>query len=126
MISSWTVLYAQTGSICYSSDELRKIADKMVKANTTIRLYKIAEQQLIQNKLALAAKDSAIFAKDSVIVNRESVISLKEEIIAGKDHEIGELRIANKKYARKNKLLKLSWTSSSIVLCGAFIYVLIN
>lgn len=125
MTINWTALYAQTGK-CYTSEELLKIANKMVEANTKAKLLAVAEQQLIQNKIALTAKDSAIFAKDSVITSMGSIVSLKEEIIAGKDHEISELRIANKKWQRKNKWLKLKWAGTTIGLAGALVYVAIK
>lgn len=98
----------------------------MVEANTTAKLYEIAQQQLVESKIALAAKDSALLAKDSAIANRESVVSLKEQIIAGKDHEITDLRTALKKSARKEKWLKIKWAGTTIGLTGALLYVIVN
>lgn len=95
----------------------------MVEANTNAKLLDIANKQLAQQAIALEAKDSAVLALDSVVVSRESVISLKEEIIAGKDREISDLRIANKKWQRKNKWLKIKWAGTTIGLTGVLIYV---
>jgi len=126
LMSSWIQLSAQTGRICYTSEEVEKIANKMVEANTNALLLDVANKQLIQNKIALAAKDSALAANDSVVANKGSIISLKEEIITGKDHEIADLRLENKKYARKNKWLKFKWAGTSIGLTGTLIYVVLK
>ncbi len=134
---SWTTTYAQTGSrhvkwhdgttlTCYDSDELRKIVNFMINANEQAELYKIAEQQLAQQAIALIAKDSAILAKDSVVAAKTSIVSLKEEIITGKDNEITDLRTALKKAGRKEKWLKIKWAGTSIILTGALLYVIIK
>lgn len=98
----------------------------MVEANTNARLLKIAEQQLVFKDSVILAKTKAMEAKDSTIASVSSIVSLKEEIIAGKDHEISELRLANKHYARKNKWLKLKWAGTTIGLTGVLIYAVIK
>lgn len=98
----------------------------MVEANITADLYKIAEQQLAQQVIALAAKDSAIMYKDSAIASIQSVVVLKEEIISGKDREITDLRDVLKKTNRKLKWTKLKWAGTSIGLSGALIYVILK
>jgi len=98
----------------------------MVEANTTAKLYVIAQQQLAEQSIALIAKDSAMLAKDSVIANQKSIVSLKEEIIIGKDHEITDLRTALKKAGRKEKWLKIKWAGTSVILTGALLYVIVN
>ena len=95
----------------------------MVEANTNAKLLVVVEQQLVQSRAALAAKDSALTAQDLVIESKNSIISLKEEIITGKDHEITDLRTALKKSARKEKWLKIKWAGTSIGLTGALLYV---
>jgi hypothetical protein len=98
----------------------------MVEANTNANLIKVAEQQLAEQAIALAAKDSALAAQDSVIASKNSIVSLKEEIIVGKDHEITDLRTALKKSARKEKWLKIKWAGTTIGLTGALLYVIVN
>jgi hypothetical protein len=98
----------------------------MVEANTNKKLNKLLNEQVAEQAIALTAKDSALAAQDSLLATRESVISLKEEIITGKDHEIADLRLANKKWQRKNKLLKVKWAGTTIGLTGALIYVVLK
>lgn len=95
----------------------------MVEANTNAKLLKITDQQLVEAKIALAAKDSALVAKDSTITATESIVSLKEEIITGKDLEIGNLRLAYKKQGRKLKWTRFKWAGTTIGLTGALLYI---
>ena len=98
----------------------------MVEANTNARLLSITEEQLVHAQYGLYAKDSAIKAMNVVLFNKESIISLKEDIIAGKDKEITDLRIVNKKLNRKLKWTKLKWAGTTVTLTGAFFYVLLK
>jgi hypothetical protein len=137
MLINLTASFAQTGSrhvtwhtgeilTCYTTEELRKIANMTAESRKAIDLYQIAQQQLVFKDSIIFAKEHSIIAKDSVIASRELVISLKEEIITGKDNEISELRLANKKYARKNKWLKLKWAGTTVGLTGVLLFSLLK
>ena len=125
-----TVLYAQTGKDttkqCYTQEELKRIADRVVYANECDTLLAICNQQSVEQNSALRDLSIALLAKDSIIQSKDNINLLKEDIIIGKDNEIYGLRNKIKKDKRKKTWLKIGWTSTSVVLTGILTYFIIN
>lgn len=126
VICSWTQLSAQTGKTCYTSEELQKIADKMVKAGELDTLYKVAQLQLVHKDSSIFALNHAFLAQKQALKENRVIINLKEEIITGKDFEIEELRESLKSTNRRLKWTKVKWAGTTIGLSGALIYLILK
>jgi hypothetical protein len=123
---SWTVSYAQTGDVsvsvegdtttCYTTEELRKIATRVVRANECDTLLKIADLRIQYLDTAVTALQKENQAKDSVNLHLNNVIELKEGQLSNRDREISDLKSTLKKSERKRKWLVVGWTSTSAVL----------
>ncbi len=116
LLSSWTVLFAQTGKdsiACYTQSELVKIADVFIHGQECDSLYSICEKQLEFQTNSNFAYKMALSAKNKELSAVESVVVLKENLIAGKDTEITGLRDINKKVNRKLKWTRIGWISTS-------------
>ena len=86
IISSWISLSAQTGDTvtCYNNQELRRIAERVVRARECDSLLVLSEIQIVNLKdqignlkQILHYKDDIAAAKDSVISNQQFIIDIK-------------------------------------------------
>jgi len=125
-----TVLYAQTGKDttqqCYTQEELKRIADRVVYANECDTLLAICNEQLIEQSAAIRDLSTAMLAKDSIIQHKDNINLLKEDIISGQSNEILGLRNVIKKDKNKKLWLKIGWATTSVALTGLLTYFIIN
>lgn len=114
----------QTGDTltCYTTNELRKIADRLVRSHELDTLLNISNQQLFLKDSAITALKKSSAAKDSILDNHETVIVLKEDIISGQDREITDLRDAINKQNKRSKLLKIGWISTTIAFVAIILF----
>jgi len=131
------VLLGQTGTrytqwhtgetiVCYTQEELLKIANTITKGNEALELNVILNQQLVISEQIIEARMQELFAKDKIITEKDTIINLKEDIITGKDQEIKELNSTLKTSNRKLKWTKLKWGTTSVLLSAGLVYFLIN
>ena len=128
MLLNLTALYAQVGVskhvvwhtgdtlTCYTTDELRKIANTTVYANECDTLLKISNEQIQTFKMVNSVLNQAITEKEAIIQEKDTIINLKEDIIIGKDLEIVGLRDALKKENNKLKWTRIGWISTTGIL----------
>jgi len=100
---------AQDSLKCYNRGELQKIATKMIRATECDSLLINTE---IQNQSLLLKLDN----KDSEIFNLNKVITLKDTIIIGKTKDFDIQVSKNKDLTLKNKILKLGWLSTGVIM----------
>jgi len=123
---SLTALYAQTGKdsakVCYTQSELIKIADKMVHAQETDSLRKVAEKQVQHLTDQSYALRMTIAAKQKEVNTQKSVVVKQVAITDGYKLEIVGLKEARKKDARKLKWTRVGWISTS----GLLVFLLLT
>lgn len=116
-----TVSYAQTGKVCYDSEELKLIATKVVKANELDTLLKVSD-------VRIADKDSVIAAQKLVIAN-DSIGAAAQDSVIVKLKGIGDvweqenidLKLVVKK---KSNQLRLAQTGIGAVLLAWLLSIL--
>ena len=126
-----TVLYGQTGNppdsiSCYTTVELKRIADRVVRAKECDTLLTICEQQMNYMLKALDAEERASRSKDSIIIQKDLAISNKEIIITGKEGHVTALEEALLKEQRKHKLTKIGWIGTGVVSFFLIILAAVN
>jgi hypothetical protein len=116
---SLTALYGQTGNItdtltCYTTDELRRIATKVVYANECDTLYSLTEQQLTVKDSIIGVKEEQIILRDSTIESYKDIVELKDSMLYVKQKALVIMHEHIQKQETKLKLTKLGWVSSLI------------
>ena len=134
LLLSGTASYGQTGShiiytlddtlTCYTNPEMVRITTRIVRAKECDTLLTTCELQLLEKDSSITALYNTIESKDSVIFNLHGIIMDQEAIVTGKNNEISELRKVLKKDARKLKLVKLGWATTTIALTGVIVYLI--
>ncbi len=106
-----TQSFAQTGDslTCYTSTDLRRIADRVVRARECDTLLTLCE-------LEITYADSQIVALQLTIEAHQKQIESYESIIVAKDADIAWLQEELFKDAKKRKWLKIGWASTSAIL----------
>ena len=111
-----TVLYGQTGSedtlTCYTNQELKKIANKVINANECNSFLTIANEQLSLKDSVITYLDSIIVVKNIMLESQDSVLVLKDTIITIKNKDIDLMLTEIKKVNRKLKWIKVGWIAS--------------
>lgn len=118
ILSNWTVSYGQTGSkdtvICYTVEEARIIATKLIGANECDTLLSLSEAEVDVLEEVIAKKDSVIENDSKQLENFNSMLVIK-------DSEIVDLKLTIKKDTRRKKWLKVGWISTSAILTGLLV-----
>jgi len=124
MLFVWTALLGQTSKKvnCYSLEESRKIATKLVALKVCDSLLNISSEELILADSTITTLKEACVYKDSIINEQKAIKLDLESIIGGKDSEIKKLRNIAKKINRRNKIFKIT----TIVLGSALIGTIIG
>lgn len=104
---------------CYTNQELRRIADRVVRARECDTLLSLCE-------LEVSYADSQIVALQITVKAQNKQIESYELIIAAKDADIAWLQEALSKDANKRKWLKIGWLSTTGILGGLLIVQLLN
>mgnify|MGYP001160714952 CR=1 FL=1 len=93
IISSWISLSAQTGDTvtCYNNQELRRIAERVVRARECDSLLVLSEIQIVNLKDQIGNLKQILHYKDDIVAAKDSVISNQQFIIDYKDDEIEQL-----------------------------------
>ena len=114
---SWTALYGQTGSTdtltCYTNQELKRIAIKVVYANECDTVLAIAEKQLIYKDSVITSLDSIISIKSNMLATQDSVILLKDTIINVKSQDLDLMIQEVKETNRRLKWAKVGWLGTT-------------
>lgn len=121
-IISLTALYGQTGSedtlTCYTNDELKKIASRVVRASECDTLLNIAEQQL-----TLATKTESTLR--DIISKKDTIIRYKTGIVLDQNHIIHTERENIKALKKKLTWTKVGWFATTLGLLGLTLAILI-
>ncbi len=120
------VSFAQIGNqdlTCYTQEELRHIADRMVFANECEELLVIINLQLDNKKLevfelnqVIAYKDSVINLKDSIIQDHQEIQTLQNYQLDQKNEEIQTLK-------KRLFWTKVGWVATVV---GSVVLLLLN
>lgn len=133
---SWTALFAQTGKTiitntgdtitCYTNNELKKIAQRVVRANECDTLLSIAENRVDRLRIAVDAFKLTIALNDSIVNSLEYSLEIKEDIVKGKDQQINNLNDILQKEQRKKRWILFGWIGSSAILTGLLTFSVIS
>lgn len=126
LLLNLTVLFGQTGInsqgdtiVCYTTEEARKIATKLVQSNECNELLIATEKEV---KLQ---ENIIIFSKD-MILNLDSISRKQNIIIVNNETYIETLQKSLIKEKRKVKIFKAGFTISTIACSVLLILHLIN
>jgi hypothetical protein len=128
LLISWTVSSAQTQGLshvskdtsrCYTPNELRAIALKLVSGAECNDLLKVA-------KLTITTQDTVIKSQDKTILIQENRYKSTERLVKEKDIEITGLKKEAKKAKRKLIATQIAWAATGLVLTITTILALIN
>ena len=130
MLISLILLFVPTGNTqkdtsCYTKQELKRIADGLVRKNECDSLLKNKQEELSYCDSMLIAKDSALSAKDSTIYAGVRIIDQQGRIIEGQSEDIEALQSEIEKYPRIIKWLKIGWASTSGTMITIIIYLVL-
>jgi hypothetical protein len=115
----WTVSYAQTGSTektCYTTEELRKIAFKVVRASEFDRLEPLLNRKIQVQDSIITIQSNNLLVKDSIISLKDGIIQKKDTIISVKDLQIEDLNTQVTDSKKKLNLVKLGWATTTGIL----------
>ena len=126
LLANLTVSFAQDGKECYTKEELKKIADRIVYAKECDTLLSLRDQQIVEKDSVISALTFTVNTKDSIIKRKDIISNLKETMISGKNNEISGLRTALNKEKTKKTWLKIGWATTSVVLTGVLTYFILN
>jgi hypothetical protein len=122
-LNNWTASYAQIGKedtvLCYTIDEARSIATRLLQANECDTLRSLLEAEV-------TVLEEVIVRKDSVIVNDSKLLENMNSIVLLKDAEIVDLKLTIEKDTQKKKWLKVGWISTSTILTGLLVFSLVK
>jgi hypothetical protein len=126
LLTNWIVLYGQTGIndngdtiVCYTTNEVRKIAIKLVETNKCNEILRATEVEVNLQK-------EIIKYCEQMVINLDTVVVKKEKIINNHQLHIGNLEKELIKEKRRSKFLRSGFTISSVT-CGVLIILhLIN
>ena len=125
---SLTALYGQTGNdtlTCYNNIELKLIANKVLRANECDTLLILSNRELLLKDSIIVTLNNVIDTKDSIITIAETISKDYTEAVSLQSDQIDVLTADNKKLFRRNKFLKVGWTSSLLAaLTGVLVLVL--
>ena len=99
----------------FNAAELRKIADKVTKAQELDTLYKIS-------KLDILKANSEIILKDKYLTKVEKESSIKDGMITSLTTDNKQLVKDLKKSKRRHKITKICWAGTTVALTGLYIY----
>jgi len=128
LISSSTVLFAQIydSITCYTTPELKLIANRVVRARECDTLLVIAEKQISLQDNAIKDLKTVISAKDSVIIIQDSIIYKTDQIVFQKQEQIDVLNNRLKKEKVKRKLITTGWIVTSSLLLGFIVNLILT
>jgi hypothetical protein len=126
LIVNWTALLGQTGNTdtltCYTSEELLRIANRVVYANECDTLYKITTEQLTIKDSLIKVKEKELILRDSIVENYKDIVIYKDSIIDNNKKHITVLNETIVKTENQVKLVKTGWITTVL---GALLLALL-
>jgi hypothetical protein len=126
LITNLTALYGQTGRdtlTSYNKSELKRIADRVVRARECDTLLSITETELKSQDQVISNLSQVISYKDSIIATKDSIVFQHNAITDVKNAQIGDLTDEVNKTKRKIKLIKSGWLASTVLLIALWLGV---
>lgn len=123
LINSLTVSYGQTGDTltCFTNQELKNIANKLVYAKECDTVKTLLEQKLTLKDSIITSLNLTLASKDLFIINNESILLMKDNIITKREQDIKLLLDETRKTKKKIKWLHVGWASGATALVAILI-----
>lgn len=121
------VFITETDTVtCYTLEESRRIANKMIAYHECDSLNKLHIIDLDLADSTIAIQDSLMSINDSIIYTQYTMLSFKEDIIKGKNKEIMELRFQAASFRRRTLGWKIGTITLGVGLAGVLIWAILK